>query len=272
MFPPSHPPPASRTSLPGGAKLFAQKVGEESTPGKESLLPSAFFLASAASLAVLASNIHGSSVLPDTIGTWALFWTTLAVGWDDLIIGLGQPFFVDAKTDESKYNLLKTLSFPRFTAHAVLVPFLYATDAEIGKVMGIDWLQGDLVQTIIVAAAAALAIISRVRFVSSPGIDIADTSESPPEALENSLLWFTYKEPEFLYVVPAILLAIFNLYIGVTGLGSEEFQSAAIYMLVAGGAVLYGNAKPSYVMRFTGNLSEVVMLWLIYGAAEKIML
>ena len=88
----------------------------------------------------------------------------------------------------------------------------------------------------------------------SSGIEIADTSDSPPETLENDLLWFTYKEAEFLYVVPAILLAIFNLYIGGTGLGGD-YQTAAISMLLAGAAVLVGNAKPSYVMRFTGNLA-----------------
>lgn len=246
-------------------KLFAQNIEEPAE--SDNLLPSAFFLASAASLVKLAVDINASDTLPDTIGTWALFYTTLAVGWDNLIIGLGKPLFGDAENNESKFNILKTLSYPRFTAHAVLVPFLYATDAEIGKAMGVEWLQGDLVQTAMVVAAAVLAIVSRVNFVNSSGIEIADTSDSPPEALERSLLWFTYKEPTFLYVIPAILLAILNLYIGVTGLGGES-QEAAIYMLIAGAAVLYGNAKPSYVMRFSGNLVEVVMLWFIFEAAQ----
>jgi len=247
-------------------KLFAQQVGE---PSNDSLLPSGIFLASAASLALLAVEIHDSTVLPDTLGTWALFWTTLAVGWDNLIIGLGKPLFADVETNESKFNILKNLSFPRFTAHAVLLPLLYTTDAEIGKALGVDWLQGDNALTLITVAALALGIISRVRFVGSEGIELADTSDSPAEAWERSLIWFTYVKAEFLYIVPAILLALFNLYIGVTCLGSDN-QTAAIEMLVAGAAVLYGNSKPSEVMRFTGNLAEVAMLWLIFEAATNV--
>ena len=87
---------------------------------------------------------------------------------------------------------------------------------------------------------------------------------------ERSLIWFTYVKAEFLYIVPAIVLALFNLYIGVTCLGSDN-QTAAIEMLVAGAAVLYGNSKPSEVMRFTGNLAEVAMLWLIFEAATNVL-
>jgi hypothetical protein len=255
----------------GGAKLSSQSVDELEDTGSTSLIPSAFFLLSAASLAKLAVDIKASSI-PDSIGTWALFFTTIAVGWDNFVIGIGQPLFSDVKTNESKYNVLKTLSYPRFTAHAVLVPFLYPMGAEIGKAMGIEWLQGDLTQTIMVVAAAALGIISRIRFVGSPGIEIADTSDSPPDAWENSLLWFTYKEPEFLYIVPSIVLSLFNLAIGVSGLGMEgDSRTAAIYMIVSAAAVLVGNAKPSYITRFTGNLGEVVMLWAIFAAGIAVL-
>lgn len=250
-----------------GTELSVNKSGQSSSAEVEpNLLPSIFFLLSAASLGKLAVDIYSSS-LPTTIGIWSLFFTTIAVGWDNFIIGLGKPFFSDAETNEEQYNILKTLSFPRFTAHAVLVPFLYTTGAEIGKAAGVEWLQGDFLQTALIVAAAAVGIISRVRFVQSSGIEIADTSDSPPEALENQLLWFTYKEPEFLYIVPSIILSIFNLAIGVAAFGGE-FNAAAIWMVVSGVSVLYGNAKPSYVTRFTGNLAEVVMLWAIYAAAS----
>jgi len=247
-------------------KLYVNKSEQSSTLGAgDNLLPSIFFLLSAGSLGKLAFDIYNSS-LPMTIGIWSLFFTTIAVGYDNFIIGLGKPFFSDAETNKKQFDLLKVLSYPRFTAHAVLVPFLYTTGAEIGRAVGISWLEGDFIQTLLIVAAAALGIISRVRFVNSPGIEIADTSDSPADALENDLLWFTYKEPEFLYIVPSIILSLFNLGIGVAAFGGE-FRGVAIWMIISGVSVLYGNAKPSYVTRFTGNLAEVVMLWAIYEAA-----
>ncbi len=264
------------TKLRYRTKLNVNKSSDQSSGNGEAgsttnFLPSIFFFLSAGSLGKLAIDIYNSS-LPMTIGIWSLFFTTTAVGWDNFIIGLGKPFFADAETNNRQYDILKVLSYPRFTAHAVLVPFLYTTGAEIGKAVGVEWLQGDFVQTIFIVAAAVLGIISRIRFVQSSGIEIADTSDSPADALENDLLWFTYKEPEFLYIVPSIVLSIFNLVIGVSAFfGGGEFQSAGLWMLISGVSVLYGNAKPSYVTRFTGNLAEVVMLWAIYAAASSVL-
>lgn len=244
--------------------------GEIAPSTDGSLLPSGIFLLSTASLALLAFDIHDST-LPETIGVWSLFWTTLAVGWDNFVIGIGKPFFSDVKTNESKYNFLKTISYPRFTAHAVLVPFLYTTCGEIGKAMNVERLQGDLTQTILIAAAAALGIISRVRFVNSDGIELYDTSDSPENAWERDLIWFTYVKPEVLYIVPAIILSIFEIVLGVQGYMEGSHQDAALWMIFAGVAVLYGNSKPREVTRFTGNIVEVLMLWGVFEAATIVL-
>ena len=255
-------------------KLLAGQATKNETGaerGNVSLLPSAIFLLSSASMALLAFEIRGSSSLPNTVGVWALFWTSLALFWDNGIIGIGKLLFSDVDTNESKFNLLKTLSYPRFTAHAVFVPFLYTTAAEIGKAMNIDWLQGTSTQTLMIVAAAVLGIVSRVRFVNSEGIELADTSDSPPNAWERDLVWFTYVKADFLYILPAVFLALLNLVVGVAGFMEGTHQDAAIFMIVAGAAVLYGNAKPSYVMRFTGNIAECVMLWATYFAATSVL-
>jgi len=243
-------------------KLCAQAPGETGT----NLAPSAFFLVSSASLVKLYVEIQASDFTM-TPGIYALLFTTIAICWDNFIIGIGQPLFADVEANEEKFNLLKNLSFPRFTAHAVFLPFLYATVAEIGKAMGIEWLQSDLVQNGVIVAAAVLAVVSRTRFVNSEGIMLKDTSDSPPEAWERSLVWFTYKEPDFSYVLPAIVLSLLNLAVGIAGV-SGDYRNAAIWMIVSAVSVLYGSAKPSYIMRFSGQLGEVVMMWSIFEAAS----
>ena len=243
-------------------KLHATAVDQD----EKSLLPSAVFLASAAALAKLFFDIEAAN-FEMTPGIWALLLTTVAVGYDNFIIGLGAPLFSDVETNTQKYNVLKALSFPRFTAHAVFVPFLYATAAEIGKAAGIEWLEGDTIQTLILAAAAVLGVVSRVNFVNSTGIDLADTSDSPPDAWERSLIWFTYKDVSFIYIIPAIVLALWNLVVGAVAWKTGQDPTASAFLVASAVAVLYGNSKPSYVMRFTGNLAEVVMLWCIYESA-----
>jgi hypothetical protein len=244
-------------------------ISDDGVDETNNLGPSAFFLLSSATLGKLFFDIQGSG-LEMTIGMWALLLTTAAVGYDNLIIGLGAPFFGDAESNKKTYNTLKIISYPRFTAHAVLVPFLYTTGAEIGKSIGVEWLQSDSIQTLMVAAAATLGVLSRVRFVNSPGIDLSDTSDSEG-TWEKNLIWFTYKNPEILYVIPSIILALFNLAVGVAAFGGEE-RTAAIWMIVSAIAVLYGNAKASYITRFTGNLGEVVMLWSIYEASSSLVI
>jgi hypothetical protein len=56
-------------------------------------------------------------------------------------------------------------------------------------------------------AAVVVALVSRVHFFRSPGIELADTSDSPPNALERKLLWFTslIQGARFL-IYPAVLV------------------------------------------------------------------
>ena len=98
-----------------------------------SIGPSAFFLVVAAILRKLFFEIQDSS-LPATIGTASLLTVTAGVGYDNLIIGLG----ANARTDEKVYEVLKWLFYPRFILHAVGLPFLYVTTAEIGKAAGVS--------------------------------------------------------------------------------------------------------------------------------------
>jgi hypothetical protein len=65
---------------------------DDTVDEKKDLGPSAFFLLSSATLGKLFFNIQGSG-LEMTIGMWPLLLTTAAVGYDNLIIGLGAPFF-----------------------------------------------------------------------------------------------------------------------------------------------------------------------------------
>lgn len=241
--------------------------GEGATSSFKTLFPSGIFLLFAAMLAKVASEIYSSDI-ETTIGTLSLLFTTVAVGYDNFIIGLGKPFFGDVATNELKRKILKVLSYPRFTAHAVLLPFLFVTAGEIGKGLNISWLESSLAQTILIVAATVLGIVSRVRFVQSPGIELADTSDSVPNALERDLVWFTYKEPEFLYVLPAILLSLFTIVVGGVGFFGEGSKAGSVWIALAGVTSLIGNALPSNIMRFTGNLAEISLLWCIHKASK----
>ena len=253
--------------------LFAQKTELDNKP--TSFGPSAFFLVLTATLSLLLFEIQDSP-LPNTIGILSLFFVTSAVGYDNLIIGLGSTVFSDARTDKKVYNILKWLSYPRFIFHAVRLPFLCSTAAEIGRAAGVEWLQSDLVQNSVVAVAAVLAALSRIHFFQSPGIELADTSDSPPDALERQLLWFTYKEPDFLYNVgPSILLALWSIVVGVATFrlagGDIDAHEAGIWLIASAVGVLAGNSQKSYVTRFTGNLSEVTMLWCMFISATLVL-
>lgn len=256
--------------MPETQLLAGITTENEKYTGNGSILPSAIFILSSVTMALLSFAIHGSS-LPGTTGVRALFWTSVALFWDNFVIGIGKPFFSDVDTNEFKRNLLKTISYPRFTAHAVFLPFLYTTGAEIGNAMGVAWLQKRFIQTLMTVVAAAIGIISRVRFMNSEGIEIKDTSNSPPTAWERNLVWFTYVKPEILYIVPAAILSLLYLVIGIAGFLEGSHRAAAICISMAGGAALYGNTKPSHVMRFTGNIGEAAMLWATYGAATLVL-
>lgn len=93
-----------------------------------------------------------------TLGSSALSLVTGALIWDNAIISIGSIFFKDVETNPVKYNILKTLSYPRFTLHAVGVPLQWVTIAEMGKSVGIEILQNDITQ--IGIAMAAVIVVS----------------------------------------------------------------------------------------------------------------
>lgn len=183
--------------------LFALKTKTDTDSALAIIGPSIFFLAFADMLTDLCRVIQNST-LPITIGTSSLYFVSAFVAYDNLIIGLGDILFPNAGTNEKQNAILRVLSYPRFVFHALGVPFLFVTVAEIGKAAGVEWLESDWIQNGILVAAVAVALVSRVDFFQSPGIELADTSDSPPHALERQLMWFTYKEPDFLYVLPSL--------------------------------------------------------------------
>lgn len=249
--------------------LFAEKTSVDTDTA--TIGPSIFFLTFAAMLGKLVLVLQESS-LPITIGTSSLLFVSAAVAYDNLIIGLGDVLFPDARTNDGQYNILKLLSYPRFVFHASGVPLLFTTVAEIGRSAGVQWLDSDLIQNGIVAAAILLALVSRIHFFRSPGIELKDTSDSPPNALERQLLWFTYKEPDILYVIPSILLALFSLGVGAAAFSLEgDSHAAGVLLILSAVGVLAGNAQASFVAQFTGNFAEVTMLWSMLVAARYVM-
>lgn len=266
MLPPTV---TSRSSV-----MLSLKTSEEestSTATAPKIGPSVFFLGFAAMLAKLVFTIQDSS-LPITVGTSTLLFVSAAVAYDNLVIGLGDILFPNARTNELQYTTLKWLSYPRFIFHASGVPFLFTTVAEIGKYAGIEWLESNWIQQGIVGAAIVIALASRLEFFQSPGIELKDTSDSPPNALERQLLWFTYKKPNILYVLPSILLALWSLVIGVEAFQLDgDAHAAGVLLITSAVGVLAGNAQASFVARFTGNFAEVIMLWCLFVAAAYVM-
>ena len=86
---------------------------------------------------------------------------------------------------------------------------------------------------------------------------------------------FSYKEPDFLYVLPSILLALWSLIVGAAAFRLDgDSHAAGVLLLISAVGVLAGNAQESYVARFTGNFAEeqVIMLWCMFVAASYVML
>lgn len=70
------------------------------------------------------------AIVTKTLGSTALAFVTGALIWDNAIISIGSFFFRDADTNPTKYKILKWLSYPRFTFHAVGVPLQCITVAD----------------------------------------------------------------------------------------------------------------------------------------------
>lgn len=208
------------------------------------------------------------AIVTSTLGTKALALVTGALIWDNLIITIGSIFFRDVEEDPTKYQILKTLSWPRFTLHAVGTPLQCITVAEMGKAADVGFLQSDLVQIGIVVAAIALAIQDRQKFVNSPGLTLTTYEDSPFTALERDLVKFTYKEPLFAYVIPAIILAVFNLVVGIAAMKTGADPELSNWLFFAAATALVGNALPGSINTFSGNLGECGMQYGLLQAAR----
>lgn len=126
--------------------------------GKNDLIAPSIYAAYTAALIVIIYQLR-DAIVTKTLGSTALAFVTGALIWDNLIISIGSFFFKDIDTNPQKYKILKWLSYPRFTFHAIGVPLQLVTVAEMGKFAGVDFLQSDIVQIGIVIASSGLVSI-----------------------------------------------------------------------------------------------------------------
>jgi len=249
--------PTSALSISGG-------VVENGIPD---IFAPAFFLTCAGIMTYLIYQLRDLN-MPTTIGSKALSLTVGALIWDNLIIAVGSIFFKNAKTNPASYGLLKLLSFPRFTLHAVGTPLNIITVAEMGKKVGIPFLSSNLIQSVISAVCIIVAVLDRTKFVTGPGIDLATYEDSPPKALERAITRFTYKVPSFIDIIPAILLSLSALVVGLAGRKYDEYIGN---WLIAGAVVcVAANGTKGHIMTFAGNAGEVFLMFAMVQVAAKV--
>ncbi len=123
--------------------------------GKNDLIAPSIYAAYTAALIFIIYGLR-DAIVTKTLGSTALAFVTGALIWDNMIISIGSFFFKDIDTNPQKYKILKWLSYPRFTFHAIGVPLQLITVAEMGKFAGVGFLQSDVVQIGIVVASFAL--------------------------------------------------------------------------------------------------------------------
>lgn len=112
------------------------------------------------------------------------------------------------------------------------------------------------------------ALLDRKKIVESPGITLTTYEGSPFDALERDLVKFSYKEPDFSYVIPVIILALFNLVTGISALQTGGSPELGEWMVFAAASALIGNALPGPIMALSGNLGEIGMQFGLLEAAR----
>jgi len=261
------------TTQPDTATIIQQSEsstnnGGDIDNGRPDFIAPSIYAAFTAALIYIFYDIR-DAIVTTTLGTKALTLVTIALIWDNLIITIGSIFFkgVDETNDPVKYQILKVLSWPRFTLHAVGVPLQWITVAELGKAAGVGFLQSDLVQMGVVVAGVVVAILDRKKFVESPGITLTTYEDSPFNALERDLTKFTYKEPLFAYVIPVIILALSNLIVGIVGMKIGVNPELSNWLFFAAVTALIGNGLPGAINTFSGNLGEIGMQ---YGLLQAV--
>jgi len=243
--------------------------------GKNDLIAPGIYAAFTGILIYIIYQLRDALVLT-TIGSKALALVTGALIWDNMIIALGSLFFKDAKDDPEKYEILRILSFPRFTLHAVAVPFQVITIAEMGKAAGLGFLQSDLLMNGLAAVALIVAIADRKAFVDSgtadrddnPRVTLDTFDDSPFSALERDLTKFTYSEFNIAFLLPVIVLTLANLIVGISIYSAGTNPEIAQWMLFSAITALVGNALPGSIATFSGNLGEIGMQYGLLQAAR----
>ena len=107
-----------------------------------------------------------------------------------------------------------------------------------------------------------------MKFANSPGIERTIWNQPPWEALERDLVKFGYVEVEFAYIIPAIVLSLSSLIVGISALKAGVEPEVGKWMLFTGLSALVGNALPGSIMTFTGNLGEAGMQFGLLEAAR----
>ena len=126
--------------------------------GKNDLIAPTIYASYTAALIYIIYQLRDAFVTK-TLGSTALAFVTGALIWDNLIISICSYFFRDADTNPTKYKILKWLSYPRFTFHAVGVPLQCITVAEMGKFAGVGFLQSNIAQIGVVIAAVVVVSV-----------------------------------------------------------------------------------------------------------------
>jgi len=259
----------------GGAKSILQEEKE-----RKGVVLSMLFLLYAAMYVPMAVKIRmGPTVWPNTVGKFFLFWNFIGVFWSNFVKGIGRFLFPNIANENPNtfgYKLLKMMTFPAMTAHDVLIPYLSIVVGEIGRVIGIGFLQSDVARTVLFVLCTVVGVIGRMKFVNGPGLEIRedfDERNIPSDAWIRDTIIFTFKETEI--PIPTIVTIVYVMIVGLAGMfvkGGSDHADAAKLIFFGGLVGLLGNAglTPFHIQYMYNNLAEVVMYAALLFAGEMV--
>lgn len=250
-----------------GDALEATTKATETNNGRNDLIIPGIYAGFTGILIYIIYQLRDAFVLK-TIGSKALALVTGALIYDNIAITIGSLFFRNVKENSTKYKILKAISYPRFTLHAVAVPFQCVTICEMGKFAGVGFLQNDLFRIAAVVVATVVAIVDRKRFVDSPGITLTTYEGSPLDALERDMVKFTYKEFNIAFLLPVIVLSLWTLGVGIATRGAHVSTALGNWMVFAAVGAIAGNALPGPMKTFSGNFGEIMLQFGLLKAAR----
>mmetsp|Transcript_29700 Transcript_29700/g.33343 ORF Transcript_29700/g.33343 Transcript_29700/m.33343 type:complete len:366 (+) Transcript_29700:119-1216(+) len=259
----------------GGAKSIIKEKKE-----RKRVFPSMIFLLYAAIYVPMAVKIRmGPTLWPNTVGKFFLFWNFIGVFWTNFVKGIGRILFPNIANENPNtygYKLLKMMTFPAMTAHEVLIPYLSIVVGEIGRVIGIGFLQSDVARTVLFVLCTVVGVIGRMKFVNGPGLEIRedfDERNIPSDAWIRDTIIFTFKETEI--PIPTIVTIVYVMIVGLAGMfvkGGSDHADAAKLIFFGGLVGLLGNAglTPFHIQYMYNNLAEVVMYAALLFAGEMV--